>query len=104
MVITRRWYAYNGTLGGQHDQSNYFFINSFPGTCTAPATNICAVLGIYEVSGSSNPSENVFYGTNPQPFVQDSRLFSYITEALANTDYAPRGAGQQPYAYKKNFA
>jgi hypothetical protein len=77
---------------------------AFPQYCSIPSTNMCAVLGIYEVYGSPDPSDNQVYGTNPQSFIQDSRLFSYINEAMANTDYAPRGAGQQPYVYKRNFA
>jgi hypothetical protein len=101
-TVTRKWYAYNCIYGGQFDHTNYLYVGGFPSNCIAPANNICAVLGIHEVSGSANPSENQVHGTHPLSFLQDSRLSSYIQEALANTDYAPRGAGIKPYVYKRN--
>jgi len=100
MSVTRRWYAYNGASGGQHNQLNYFFIANFPNACLTSANNICAVRGIY----SENPgSGTVTYGTNPKSFTSDPRLDSYITDAFAAGTPAPTLAGTRKYVYVRQF-
>ena len=99
-TVDRRWYAYNGAPGGQHNQLNYFFVTSFPNTCVNSATNICAVLGVYSVTTGSGTTT---YGTNPRAFATDPRLDSYITQTFAGGVRAPSGAAQKPYVYPRNF-
>jgi len=100
-TITRRWYVYNGASGGQTNQANYFFVSNFPNSCAVTATNICAVLGVYEISGSGDDDQ--IFGTNPQSFAQDTALFNYITAATGNTTYVPSGPGEKPYVYKRDI-
>jgi len=102
-TITRRWYVYNGATGGHFNHANYLFISSFPNYCPNSAPDICAILGVYEISGSPNPSDDRIFGTNPQPFNEDTALFSYISAAFNHTDYLPNGTGQKPYIYRRYF-
>jgi len=102
-TIIRRWYVYNGASGGQLDHSNYYFISSFPNYCRPTAPNICAVLGVYEIIDPYDPSNNIFFGTNPQTFAQDTALYNYILAAAGVTNYVPDGTGQKPYVYKRYF-
>lgn len=102
MSITRRWYAYIGTRGGQLNQLNYVLQDFFP-SCEVTGNNICAVFGVYQIYDSINPSNNRVFNINPQSFVQDTKLGSYISIALAQPSYFPAGAGQKPYVYKKSF-
>jgi len=102
-IITRRWYVYDGTPGGQTNQANYFFLSSFPNICPVTATAICAVLGVYSIVDPDDSSNNEFFGTNPQSFAQDTALFNYITAASGSTTYVPSGTGQKPYVYKRFF-
>jgi hypothetical protein len=102
MSITRKWYAYNDSPGGQQDQANYFFVDFFP-SCDITGNNICAVLGIYEIKDSVDPSKSVFYGNHPQSFLLDKALGYYINVAMAQPSSYPSGTGQKPYVYKKSI-
>jgi len=99
-VVTRRWYRYNGSAGGQHNQLNYSFVNQFPNDCLATACNICAIKGIYSENCGGG---TVTYGTNPKALVSDPQLDSYITDALACCCAQPSGPGQMRYVYVKTF-
>jgi len=102
MSITRRWYAYNGTPGGQLNQANYFFVDFFP-SCDITGNNICSIWGIYEINDPCNPSNNKIFGINPQSFVQDTALGNYIAIAMVQSSSYPAGTGEKPYVYKKSF-
>ena len=98
-VVTRRWYSYNGTPGGQHTAQNYFFIANFPNACATPANNICAVLGIY--SETLGGGSTTTYGTNPKTFTADPRLDSYITQAFSSVQPAPTLG--RPFVYVRTI-
>jgi hypothetical protein len=101
-TVNRRWYAFNGTPGGQKNQLNYFFISEFPNACLTTASNICAVLGVYSIVPSVG-SPTIF-GTNPRAFTADPKLDSYITQALASSNPAPSALpGQKKYVYVRSF-
>jgi len=103
MSITRRWYAYTGIRGGQLNHQNYILEDFFP-SCDVTGNNVCCIYGIYEISGSVDPSEDIVYGLNPQTFVKDTVLGSYISITLAQPSFYPAGPGQKPYVYKKTFS
>jgi hypothetical protein len=103
MSITRRWYAYIGSRGGQLNQANYILQDFFP-SCDITGNNICCVWGIYEIRDAIDPSNNKYYGNTPQTFAQDTLLASYIAVALAQPSFYPAAPGQKPYVYKKSFS
>lgn len=79
MSQVRKWFAYNGALGGQQNPLNYFYTTAIPPSC-ALGTRICAIYGVYK-SGS---------GTNPGNF--STRFQLYISDAIANgTPQPPSG-------------
>jgi len=101
-IVNRRSYIYNGQWGGQHNQLNYWFISDyyFPNNFQMAEWNICAVLGVYSITG---PVLNITYGNHPRAFASDSKLLSYINSALSSGNAAPNGAGWKRYVYVRNF-
>jgi len=97
-TVTRRWYSYNCASGGQHNATNYYFVEDFPNNCQSCANDICVVLGVYSmVVGGVTTT----FGTHPRTFTADPKLASYITQALATGCYKPSGVGQKPYVYMR---
>ena len=102
-TVTRRWYIYNGTPGGQHNKQNYFltcYPYDLPNACGTPANNICAVLGIFQETTPFGPT--ITYGTNPKTFAADLALDNYITLAFASNYHYPPPSFK-PYVYVRTI-
>jgi hypothetical protein len=104
-TVIRRWYIYNGAPGGQLNNGNYYYISNFGdpffNACSAPANNICVILGVYSVTTPGGFTTT--YGTIPQTFALDTKLGSYINQALATASPAPVSPFAKRYVYVKYF-
>ena len=68
--------------------------------CVTPASNICAIKGIYSEITQGFPT---IYGNHPKSFLSDSKLSSYITEALGSSHPAPGLIpGRKKYVYVRD--
>jgi hypothetical protein len=100
MANERAWYVYTGTPGtGVYNSSNYLYSSFFP-NCVTTGDFICSIKGIYRFEDEeANP-----YGPHPAPFSLDSKLNTYITNALSADAAYPPIPSQKPYVYVKATA